>query len=74
MIPCIYPGLPESNSEDIYDYSLYLVNKLLLRAGKSLSDLPSMPQVVKEWRVMGENALLQEHMDYDVEEQANQVT
>jgi hypothetical protein len=73
MIPRIYPGLPEPNPEDVYDYGLYLVNKLLLRAGKSLSDFPSMPQVVKEWGVMGGNALLQEHMDYDVEGQANQV-
>jgi hypothetical protein len=57
--------------EDVQDYGLYLINKLLLVAGKSLSqNWPYMPQVTQNWEAELGNRLIQEQRRYDVVEQA----
>ena len=59
--------------EDIHDYGLYLINQLLLQAGKSLQDWDCMPQVVQNWGTLLQNLnpLIAEQRDYNPQEQAN---
>jgi len=65
LIPCIYPHLPNPSDEDVFDYGLYLLDKLLTKSQKHLIDFPSMPAIIKEWGVIADNALLHEQLDYN---------
>jgi hypothetical protein len=66
----INPHISEPTSEDIYDYGLYLLEKILFKSGKSLADFPSMPHATKSWGLIADNPLLQEQLDYDTVEMA----
>jgi hypothetical protein len=57
--------------DDVQDYGLYLIDRLLLASGKSLSkDWPYMPQVTQNWEANLENRLIAEQRRFDVVEQA----
>ena len=44
--------------EQIYDYGLYLIDRILLESGKQLKDYPSMPLSQGNWGIINENYLL----------------
>ena len=64
-IPRIYPQRQDPTAEDVFDYGLYLLNKVLIKSGKCLRDFPSMPVFVQNWGVIATNSLMQEQLDYD---------
>ena len=57
-------GIHDPSSDTIYDYGLFLFNKILLETGHSLDKFPSMPKCVRNWRVMSTNPLILEQLDY----------
>ena len=68
-----YPNLENATVEHHFDYGLYLLEKILNKSGKNLSDFPSMPTVRHDWGIVGGNALLREELDYDPVQLAQQV-
>ena len=55
--------LPQDN--EVYDYGLYLLNKILMRSGKSLEDFAGMPIPQRDWEAIADNPLLAEQLDFD---------
>jgi hypothetical protein len=58
-------GLYHPSDDEIYDYGLYSVDKLLLESGHSLQDWPSMPTVQCEWEGHNVNTMIAEQLNYD---------
>ena len=44
--------------EDVWDYSLFLIDQLLSNFNKSLRDWPDIPQVQQEWEDAIEKSLI----------------
>jgi chromosomal replication initiation ATPase DnaA len=52
--------------DDVYDYGLYLLNKILIKSGKFLKNFPPMPLHQQHWEdQISDNELLHEQLDYD---------
>ena len=66
-------GYVDPSDDQVYDYGLYLINKILMQSGRQLNNFPPMPLPQGEWELFEGNFLLQEQLDYDVEELAVQV-
>ncbi len=62
--------IPEPSQEQIQDYGLYLIDKLLSHTGKRLKDWDTMPQFDENWGALLGNDLIQEQHQYDQVEQA----
>jgi len=67
------------DDEKIYDYGLHLLNKVLMRSGKTLSDFPPMPLPQgpldgQHWEDILDNFLLAQQLDYDPQQQADLAT
>ena len=62
-----YPHI-EQTEEVVYDFGLYLIEKILLKSEKRLRDFPEMPQWVGDWERIENNFILQEQLQYDVVE------
>lgn len=57
---------PQITDEDVYDYGLYLIDKLLQESGKSLAvDWPTMPHSQRGWADRTFNPLISEHLSYN---------
>ena len=57
---------PHITEEEIYDYGLYLIDKLLQESGKSLAvDWPTMPHSLHNWGDHVFNPLIAEHLSYN---------
>ncbi|KAF7372298.1 ATP-dependent DNA helicase [Mycena venus] len=57
-------------ADDVYDYGLFLLNKILQETGRSLTDF-EMPMPQRDWAAAIENPLVAEQLDYNqVEERA----
>ena len=48
-----------------YDFGLFLLNKILLKTGKSLALCPDMPLVAGDWDDQIGNRFIAEQRDYD---------
>ena len=59
-------GLSHPSDDDVYDYGLFLLDKLLGDAGRTLSDWPSMPRPIQDWHIREQqtNPLIAEQMAY----------
>jgi hypothetical protein len=62
-------GIPDSSDEQVYDYGLYLMEKLLKAQGSSLDKFPPMLASQIGWTVLLGNHLLMEQKDYDQQQQ-----
>jgi hypothetical protein len=59
-------GIPDPSDEQVYDYGLYLMEKLLKAQGSSsLDKFPPMPVSQMGWTVLLRSHLLMEQEDYD---------
>jgi len=60
----------EPLEEEIQDYGLYLIDQILIQAGKSLKDWDSLPQVVGDWGTLIQNLnpLIAEQRNYDLQD------
>ena len=58
-------GVSNPTPDMIYDYGLFLLDKLLQDSGRSLHDWPSMPQVQQDWTGRRNNPLIAEQLSYD---------
>ena len=56
--------------EDVWDYGLFLIDRLLSQFNKSLRNWPDMPQVEQEWADAVQNALIARERDYDIDHEA----
>jgi hypothetical protein len=55
--------------DEVYDYGLHLINHILSKWGKSLTEIPGMPPIVGNCGAVDEgNRLLHEQLDYNREE------
>ena len=57
--------IPHPTEAEVYDYGLYLLNKVLTRSGKSLEDFAGMPTPERDWEAIASNLLLAEQLDFD---------
>jgi len=55
--------------DQIYDYGLYLIEKILVQNNKSLKNIAGMPTSQIDWEVQLGNRLIQEQRDYDPHQQ-----
>jgi hypothetical protein len=51
--------------DDIYDYGLFLLDKLLKESGRALKDWPTMPLPQRDWDAEALNPLIAEQLDYN---------
>src|SRR5882724_11716410 len=58
-------GIPEPTEEQVYDFGLFLCDKILQQAGKSLVLILDMPQVVGQWEKITGNHLIAQQRAYD---------
>ena len=69
----IYPNRPFKDDE-VYMYGLHLINKILIKSDRPLSQFPEMPAITGDWHVNNpENRLLHEQRDYNVDHLATVV-
>ena len=60
-------------NEQVYDYGLHLIDKILLESGKRLTDFPPMPsstgpQEGEVWETIPANFLLAQQLQYNIDE------
>lgn len=60
-------GFNNPSEDQVYNYGLYLLNKILEESGKSLVDWASMPKSQHNWDERGANTLIAEQLDYSPE-------
>src|SRR5271154_3310788 len=59
--------IPEPTADQVFDYGLYLINRLLLQSAKDLTHFPPMPLPEGDWNQHNgnDNYLLQEQLELD---------
>src|SRR6202453_2341635 len=59
--------IPEPTDDQVFDYGLYLINRLLLQSAKDLTHFPPMPLPEGDWNQHNgnDNYLLQEQLELD---------
>jgi len=62
-------GYANPTQAQIYDYGLYLIDKGLQRAGRSLQEFPPMPLSAQHWEDVEENRYIAEQLAYNAEQQ-----
>jgi len=67
-----YQADQEIPEDDVYDYGLWDLNRILVGMGRSLADFPPMPLPQQQWAHRIPNPLLQAEQ-YDVDEMATLV-
>jgi hypothetical protein len=58
-------GLYHPSDDDVYDYSLHSIDRLLLESGHSLQDWPLMPTVQCQWEAYSVNTMIAEQLNYN---------
>ncbi|KAJ7733948.1 hypothetical protein B0H16DRAFT_1327828, partial [Mycena metata] len=54
----------DPSEEDVYDYGLFLIDKIFRESNRALKDWPAMPQPQKDWDAETINPLIAEQLDY----------
>ena len=63
------------SQEEVHDYGLHLIDHVLRNWGSQLSNIAGMPPIIHNWGVVAEgNRLINEQLNYNVEELAARVT
>jgi hypothetical protein len=57
--------IPHPSDAEVYDYGLYLLNRILTQSGKSLEDFAGMPSPQRDWEAIADSLLLAEQLDFD---------
>jgi hypothetical protein len=60
-----YPQIAPTE-DNVFDYGLFLIQKILLQFGKTLATFPPMPLSTGNWEILHRNHLLQQEMAYDL--------
>jgi hypothetical protein len=63
---CVRYQHNEPTEEEIFNYGLFLIQKILLQFGKTLANFPLMPRPTGDWGAINENHLLQQETAYDL--------
>ena len=58
-------GIENPPPEDVYNYGLFLLDKILSDSGHTLTDFPSMPQPLCNWAALTLNPLILEQLNYN---------
>ncbi|KAJ7665849.1 hypothetical protein DFH06DRAFT_984518, partial [Mycena polygramma] len=64
-------GFKDPTEEDVFDYGLFLLQKLLHEAGRSLEDF-EMPNPQRDWTAATNNVLIAEQLAYNQAEERKQ--
>ena len=56
-------GIENPSPDDVYDYGLFLLDKILGDSGHTLADFPSMPQPLRNWAALTLNPLILEQLN-----------
>ena len=56
----------DPTEEQVFDYGLYLIDRLLRSTNKTLADWPTMPQPQEDWDALIGNRLIAEQRNYDM--------
>ncbi|KAJ7648419.1 hypothetical protein B0H17DRAFT_959047 [Mycena rosella] len=59
----------QPTDDDVYDYGLFLLDKLLKESGRSLKDWPAMPLSQRDWDAEIVNPFIAEQLDYNQAEE-----
>jgi hypothetical protein len=62
-------GMAERTEAQIFDYGLFLMDRLMQESGRRLSSIEGMPVSVMEWGAVAANRLIAEQLQWDPEEQ-----
>jgi len=57
-------GIQNPTEHQVYDFGLFLIDKIIYHAGKSLKDLQDMPHFTGDWEDIRGNHLVAEQLDY----------
>ena len=63
--------LHDPTQEQVFDYGLYLIDRLLQNANKSLRDWPTMPLPQEDWDALVGNRLIREQRNYDMDHETH---
>ncbi|THH03718.1 hypothetical protein EW146_g10359 [Bondarzewia mesenterica] len=63
-------GLEDPTDDQIYDFGLFLLAKILDKSGKSLDRFPPMPLHEFDWDVSAENELIAQQLNYNLDAEA----
>jgi hypothetical protein len=58
-------GITNPSEDDIYDFGLFLLDKVLRESGHTLDNWPSMPKPQNDWNNLVINPLIAEQLNYD---------
>jgi hypothetical protein len=64
----IAQGCLQLMEEDVFNYGLHLLENILIKSGKCLSNFDPMTTPQQQWEVLEGNFFLREQLDYDPEE------
>jgi hypothetical protein len=62
-------GIETPSEEQIYDYGLFLINRILQDNGHTLANWPSMPKPTGNWQILTVNQLIAEQLNYNRDEE-----
>lgn len=61
----LFVRIPNSTTDRVYDFGLFLLNSILADSGYSLENFPQMPLPHENWILMNQNNLIMEQLNYD---------
>lgn len=65
----VLSGRNDPSENDVYDYGLYLLDRILQKSGRSLRDFDTMPRWTHNWAELADNNLIAEQLNYNRDEQ-----
>ena len=66
----LFRRVPNSTTNRVHDYGLFLLNGILAESGYSLDNFPKMPHTVEDWSNVNGNFLITEQLSYDFDSEA----
>jgi hypothetical protein len=67
-------GIHHPTNDQIYDFGLFLIDKIMRQGGKSLDHFADMPQIMGQWQDVIGNRFIAEQRDYDPVTEQEQAT
>jgi len=58
-------GIQDHVQDQVYDFGLFLINKILVQAGRSLDQFQDMPQIIGHWEDIVGNHFIAEQRNYN---------
>jgi primosomal protein N' len=69
QLQCVQNTTEDNPQQEIYDFSLFLIDKDLCLHGFSLSSFPSMPAIHEDWQRRNQHPYIVEQLNYSTNEE-----